>query len=79
MAEEIHRYAYLVPDEVPTESQFLLEMNLGELIKVHIETHAYWITAVKAARMVKARKSAMGARGGESRKRHLGKISSRVN
>ena len=62
MAEEIHRLAELEPEDVPAESRFLLEMNLGDLTKLHVETQAYWITAVTAARSAKARKSAMGAR-----------------
>ena len=79
MAQEIHRLAELNPEDAPIESQFLLEMNLGELTKVHTETQAYWITAVQAARMAKARQSArMGARAKKSRKKHLRKISSRA-
>ena len=78
LSEEIHRLSELEKDEVPKESQFLLEMNLGTLTKQHTETQAYWITAVQAARTATARESALGRRAKRSRKKHLGKISSRV-
>ena len=38
MAEEIHQLADLEPEDVPTESRFLLEMNLGDLTKLHVKT-----------------------------------------
>ncbi len=37
MAEDIHQLAELEPEDVPTESRFLLEMNLGDLTKLHIK------------------------------------------
>jgi ADP-glucose pyrophosphorylase len=54
LAEEIHRLAELQPEDVPTESKFLLEIDSGKLIKEHVETQAYWVIAVKAARKAKA-------------------------
>ena len=78
MAEEIQILAELEPEDVLTESRFLLEMNLGDLTKLHAKTQTYWITAVTAARSAKARKSAMGAREKRSKKKHLGNTSIRI-
>ena len=80
LAEEIHKLAELEPEEVPYESRFLLEMDRAQLIKSHVETQAYWVTAVLVARKARAKKSAMGA-GAKRRekKKNLGKTSSREN
>ena len=78
LSNEIHRLAELEPDDVPTESRFLLEVNMGELTNSHIENQAYWVTAVTAARAAKARSSAMGRRAKRSRLKHLGRVSSKV-
>ena len=51
---------------------------MRDLTKVHLETQAYWNTAVTAARSAKARKSAMGAREKKINQRRLGKTSSRI-
>ena len=61
MAEEIHQLAELEPEDVPVKSRFLLEMNLGDLIKLHFETQAYWITAVAAARSAKSKEISNGS------------------
>ena len=78
LAEEIHKLAGLEPEDVPYESRFLLEMDRAQLVKGHVETQAYWVTAVQVARKARAKKSAMGA--GEKRRekrKKLGKTSSR--
>ena len=59
---------------------FLLELDSGKLMKEHVETQAYWVVAVRAARKAKASQSAKAA----SEKRRLkrktsGRLSSRVN
>jgi hypothetical protein len=80
LAEEIHRLAELQPEDVPAESRFLLEVDSGKLTKEHVETQAYWVVAVKAARKAKAAQSAKTA--GEkrrSKRKALGRVSSRVN
>jgi hypothetical protein len=78
LANEIHRLAELEPDDVPTDSRFLLEMDAGLLTKAHVETQAYWVTAVIAARKAKAKQSAMGSGAKRRAKRlRLGKTSSR--
>ena len=61
LAEEIHRLAELQPEDVPTESMFLLEVDSGNLTKEHVETQAYWVVAVRAARKAKAAQSARAA------------------
>ena len=53
MAKEIHQLAELEPEESPAKGRFLLEMNMGDLTKLHLKTQAYWITAVIAARSAK--------------------------
>ena len=78
MAKEMHQLAELEPEDVPPESRFLLEMNMGDLTKLHLKTQAYWIKAVTAARSAKSRKSAMGAREKKRNQRSLGKTSSRI-
>ena len=78
MAEEIQKLAELEPEEVPVKSRFLLEINLGDLSKLHLKTQAYWITSVTAAKTAKARKLAMGAREKKINQRCLGKTSSRI-
>jgi len=78
LAEEIHRLAELEPDDLPQDSRFLLEIDSGQLTNTHVETQAYWVTAVIAARKAKAKQSAMGAGAKRRAKRlGLGKTSSR--
>ena len=78
LATEIHRLAELNPEEIPNDSRFLLEMDRGQLIKGHVETQAYWVTAVRVARTARAKKSAMGAGAKRREKRQkTGKTSSR--
>ena len=78
LAEEIHNLAGLEPEDVPYESRFLLEMDREKLVKGHVETQAYWVTAVLVARKARAKKSAMGA-GAKRREegKKLGMTSSR--
>ena len=47
--KEMESLADLAPDEVPEASRFLLEINITELSKFHVETQKYWILAVNAA------------------------------
>ena len=80
LAEEIHRLADLQPEDVPTESMFLLEIDSGKLTNEHVETHAYWVIAVKAARKAKAAQSARSVSEKRREKRKtLGKTSSKLN
>jgi len=80
LEELIHKLAKLEPVDVPHESRFLLEMDTTKLVKGHVETQAYWVTAVLVARKAQARKSAMGAgakRRAKRQKMDMGKMSSR--
>lgn len=80
LAEEIHKLAKLQLEDVPTESMFLLEVDSGNLTKEHVETRAYWVVAVRAAMKAKAAQSARAAsKKGQSKRRVLGKISSRFS
>ena len=55
-------------------------MDLGKLTKEHVETQAYWVVAVRAARKAKAAKSARAASEKRRLKRRiLGRMASRVN
>ena len=78
LAEEIHRLAELQPEDVPAESIFLLEV--GKLTKEHVETQAYWVVAVKAARRAKAAHSAKTAsKKRRSKRKASGRMSRRIN
>ena len=37
------------PDEVPKESQFLLEFNHGKLSQSNIHNKTYWVVAIETA------------------------------
>jgi hypothetical protein len=49
IALELKSLAGTAPDDVPAESNFLLEINFSNLTKSHIESQKYWILAVNAA------------------------------
>ncbi len=55
LAEAIHRLAEHDPEDVPNDIKFLLEMDREKLIKRYVETQAYWVTAVLAARKAQAK------------------------
>ncbi len=46
---ELESLAGTAPEDVPLESQFLLEINFSELSKFHTKSQKYWILAVNAA------------------------------
>ena len=80
LAEEIHRLAELQPEDVPADCIFLLEVDSGKLTKEHVETQAYWVVAMKAARKAKAAQSAKTASEKKRSKRKTsGRLSSKVN
>ena len=59
---------------------FLLEVDSGKLTKEHVETQAYWVVAVRAARKAKAAQSAKAASDKRRMKRKSsGRLSSSVN
>jgi hypothetical protein len=46
---ELKLLARTALEDVPAESQFLLEINFSKLSKFHTESQKYWILAVNAA------------------------------
>jgi hypothetical protein len=69
--------ADLAPEDVPEASRFLLEINLTELLELHIETQKYWVLAVNAALAAQNRELARGAREKRVQARTNTKIPSR--
>ncbi len=73
----INEFAEVAPEEVPSDSRFLLEINFSELTKAHLETQTYWTLAVDAAITAKTLELARGARVKRIRSRLNTKIASR--
>jgi hypothetical protein len=46
--QQINVLLDLAPEEVPEDSQFLLEINFSELSSYHLETQKYWMLVVDA-------------------------------
>jgi hypothetical protein len=61
IALKLELLARIAPEDVPTESQFLLEINFSKLSKSHIESQKYWILAINAALTAQQRQLARGA------------------
>jgi hypothetical protein len=59
---ELESLARTAPEDVPAESQFLLEINFSNLTKSHIQSQKYWILAVNAALTTQQCQLALGAR-----------------
>jgi hypothetical protein len=57
----INEFAEVTPEDVPSDSRFLLEINFSELTKAHLETQTYWTMAVDAAIAAKTLELARGA------------------
>ena len=53
--------AGIAPEDVPAESQFLLEINFNYLNKSNVELQKYWILAINAALTALRRQLARGA------------------
>jgi hypothetical protein len=62
IALELESLAGLAPEDVPANSQFLLEINFSDLIKSNLELQKYWILAINAALTAQQRQLAWGAR-----------------
>jgi hypothetical protein len=58
---ELKSLAGTAPEDVPAESQFLLEINFSNLTKSCIESQKYWILAVNAALTAQQCQLALGA------------------
>ena len=50
------------PEDVPSESRFLLEFDYDKLQQSHLENQQYWVLAIKAARRAGRRVASRGAR-----------------
>ena len=50
------------PDEIPKESQFLLDFDNGKLARLHIHGKTCWVVATEAALIAGQRIAATGAR-----------------
>ncbi len=48
---EIDELIHILPDDMPDESKFLLEVNFTRLHKGELTSQHYWVHAVKAAVM----------------------------
>ncbi len=59
--QQINVLLEVAPEEVPKDSQFLLEINFFELSTFHLDTQTYWTLAMDAAPKAKALESARGA------------------
>ena len=62
IALELESLAGLAPEDVPAESQFLLEINFHDLNKSNVESKKYWILAINAALTAQRRQLEQGAR-----------------
>ena len=74
----INEFSEVAPEEIPTESRFLLEINFTELTKSHLETQTYWTLAMDAAIKAKELELARGARAKRVRCRLNMKIAGRT-
>ena len=59
---EIERLMDTRPDEIPTESKFLLEFDYDRLQSSNVELQQYWVLAMKSARRAGRRVASRGAR-----------------
>ena len=67
--EKIEQLMQLGADEVPAESQFLLEVDFDALVKSSHESQSYWVRAVEAARTAGRRVATRTAREGAGARR----------
>jgi len=74
IALELESLAGLAPEDVPTNSRFLLEINFSDLNKSNLESQKYWILAIYAALIAQRRQLAQGARA----KRIIDKVNSKL-
>ena len=76
--QQINVLSEVAPEEVPKDSQFLLEINFSKLSTFHLNTQTNWTLAMDAALKAKALESARGARAKWIRRRLNTKIPSRM-
>ena len=61
IAEKIHLLAELEPEDVPVKSRFLLEMNLGDLTKLHLKTKSLLDHSSYRSKISKSKKISNGS------------------
>jgi hypothetical protein len=61
IALELESLAGLAPEDVPANSQFLLEINFRDLIQSSLESQKYWILAINTALTAQQHQLAWGA------------------
>ena len=66
---EIEQLLDMEPDQVPAESQFLLEMDFDSVYKSLFENQSYWVIAMQAARRAGCRTAILQSRRGAGTKR----------
>jgi hypothetical protein len=59
---EIDRLIHLKPEDLPEESQFLLEVDFARLRKGDLVSQHYWVHAIKAAVASRSRKTFLSRR-----------------
>jgi hypothetical protein len=74
----IEELADTAPEEVPKKSEFLLEINFGNLTKSHIDNQHYWVIALQAAITAGQQMAAAGSRAKRIRHKVNLKIPSRT-
>ena len=74
IALELELVAGLAPEDVPTNSRFLLEINFSDLNKSNLESQKYWILAIHAALIAQRCQLTQGARA----KRIIDKVNSKL-
>jgi hypothetical protein len=57
---KLESLAGTAPEDVPAESNFLLEINFSNLTKSHIESQKYWILVANAALTAQKQQLALG-------------------
>ena len=66
------------PDEVPTESEFLLEFDHGKLAQSNMHDQTYWVVAMEAAINAGTTTATTGARHKRAHKKHRMNMSKRA-
>ena len=66
------------PDEVPTESKFLLEFDHGKLAQSNVHDETYWVVAIEAAIKRGKTTATTGTRHRRAHKKHIMNMSRRA-
>ena len=69
MIKEIERLSALAPEDVPEESQFLLDIDFTTLYRSSFERQSHWVRAMQAARRGGRRTALVQSRRGAAARR----------